>query len=48
MRNLELKARDADPARSLERALAIGAEDRGEIAQRDTYFARVRGRLKLR
>jgi homotetrameric cytidine deaminase len=48
MRNLELKARDADPRRSLERAVAIGAEDRGEIAQRDTYFARVRGRLKLR
>jgi homotetrameric cytidine deaminase len=48
MRNLELKARDADPRRSLERALAIGAEDRGEIAQRDTYFAHARGRLKLR
>ena len=39
-RNLELKARDPDPARSLERALALGAEDRGEIVQRDTYFAR--------
>jgi homotetrameric cytidine deaminase len=47
-RNLELKARDPDPARSLERALALGAEDRGEIAQRDTYFGRVGGRLKLR
>jgi homotetrameric cytidine deaminase len=47
-RNLELKARDPDPARSLERALALGAEDRGEIAQRDTYFARATGRLKLR
>jgi homotetrameric cytidine deaminase len=47
-RNLEIKARDADPARSLELALALGAEDRGEIAQRDTYFAGARGRLKLR
>jgi homotetrameric cytidine deaminase len=48
LRNLELKARDADPPRSLERALALGAEDRGELEQRDTYFARARGRLKLR
>lgn len=48
LRNLELKARDADPPRSLERALALGAEDRGEIEQRDIYFARARGRLKLR
>ena len=48
MRNVELKARDRDPARSLERALALGAEDKGEIRQRDTYFARARGRLKLR
>jgi homotetrameric cytidine deaminase len=47
-RNLELKARDPDPGRSLERALALGAEDRGEIVQRDTYFGRVGGRLKLR
>jgi homotetrameric cytidine deaminase len=47
-RNIELKARDAQPARTLERALALGAEDRGEIAQRDTYFAGARGRLKLR
>jgi homotetrameric cytidine deaminase len=48
MRNVELKARDPDPARSLERALALGAEDKGEILQRDTYFARAHGRLKLR
>jgi homotetrameric cytidine deaminase len=48
MRNVELKARDPDPARSLERALALGADDRGEITQRDTYFAAARGRLKLR
>jgi homotetrameric cytidine deaminase len=47
-RNLEIKGRDADPLRSLERALALGAEDRGEIVQRDTYFGRVGGRLKLR
>jgi homotetrameric cytidine deaminase len=48
MRNVELKARDPDPARSLERALALGADDRGEILQRDTYFEAARGRLKLR
>jgi homotetrameric cytidine deaminase len=48
MRNVELKARDPDPARTLERALALGADDRGEIAQRDTYFHGARGRLKLR
>lgn len=47
-RNVELKARDPDPARTLELALALGAEDQGEIAQRDTYFAGARGRLKLR
>jgi homotetrameric cytidine deaminase len=48
MHNVELKARDPDPARSLERALALRAEDKGEIVQRDTYFAGARGRLKLR
>ena len=48
MRNVELKARDSDPARSLERALALGAEDKGEIRQRDTYFSAPHGRLKLR
>src|SRR5690349_1595115 len=47
-RNVELKARDPDPARSLERCVALGAEDRGELRQRDTYFAARRGRLKLR
>ena len=47
-RNIEFKARDPHPARTLELALALGAEDRGEIAQTDTYFARARGRLKLR
>ena len=47
-RNVELKARDPHPERSLERARALGAEDRGELRQRDTYFAAGRGRLKLR
>jgi homotetrameric cytidine deaminase len=47
-RNIEVKARDADPGRTLELALGLGAHDRGEISQRDTYFARARGRLKLR
>jgi homotetrameric cytidine deaminase len=47
-RNIEFKARDPQPARTLELALGLGAEDRGEIAQTDTYFARARGRLKLR
>jgi homotetrameric cytidine deaminase len=47
-RNLEIKARDADPARTLQAALDLGAEDRGELTQRDTYFAGARGRLKLR
>jgi homotetrameric cytidine deaminase len=48
MRNVELKARDPDPARTLALALEAGAEDRGEIAQRDTYFEGAHGRLKLR
>jgi len=47
-RNVELKAHDPDPARTLERALAAGAEDRGLVRQRDTYFAVANGRLKLR
>jgi homotetrameric cytidine deaminase len=47
-RNIEIKARDRDPERTLELALAFGATDNGEILQRDTYFARARGRLKLR
>jgi homotetrameric cytidine deaminase len=48
MRNVERKARDPEPARSLERALALGAEDRGVIVQRDTYFHVRAGRLKRR
>jgi homotetrameric cytidine deaminase len=47
-RNIEIKARVRDPGRTLELALGLGAEDRGEISQRDTYFTRARGRLKLR
>jgi homotetrameric cytidine deaminase len=47
-RNLEIKARDADPRRTLELALEAGADDHGEIAQRDTYFGHASGRLKLR
>jgi homotetrameric cytidine deaminase len=47
-RNLEIKARDPDPGRTLELALGLGSEDRGELVQRDTYFEGARGRLKLR
>jgi homotetrameric cytidine deaminase len=48
MRNVELKSRDPDPARTLELALKLGAVDEGEIAQRDTYFGGARARVKLR
>ena len=47
-RNIELKAFDPDPARSLQVALGLGARDRGVIRQRDTYFRVASGRLKLR
>ena len=47
-RNIEIKARDRDPARTLELALQLGAADEGDLQQRDTYFDRARGRLKLR
>jgi homotetrameric cytidine deaminase len=47
-RNIEIKARDRDPQRTLELALGLGASDEGVIGQRDTYFTRARGRLKLR
>jgi len=47
-RNVELKAVDPDPEETLRRALAAGAEDRGLLRQRDTYFAVSGGRLKLR
>lgn len=47
-RNVELKARDVAPERSLEVCEALGAEDHGAIWQRDTYFNVARGGLKLR
>ena len=47
-RNIEIKARDRDPARTLELALGLGAADEGDLQQRDTYFEGARGRLKLR
>ncbi len=47
-RNIELKARDPTPGRSLELCLSIAAEDRGQLLQRDTYFEVARGGLKLR
>lgn len=47
-RNLELKARDRDPSRSLAVCRDLGTEDEGTLMQRDTYFAVPQGRLKLR
>lgn len=48
-RNLELKAVDPVPERTLAAALALpGVEDAGVLHQRDTYFHAVQGRLKLR
>lgn len=47
-RNVELKARDPDPAATLAAALAHGASDEGYLHQRDTYFGAGEGRLKLR
>ena len=47
-RNVELKAMDPDPARSLAVCRELGAEDKGVLRQRDTYFRVRRGRLKLR
>ena len=47
-RNVELKARDQDPERTLRAALTHGAQDQGVLRQRDTYFAAREGRLKLR
>jgi len=47
-RNVELKATDPEPERSLAICLGLGAEDRGVIVQRDTYFRVAEGRLKLR
>jgi len=47
-RNVELKARDADPERSAAVCRELGAEESGVLVQRDTYFRVPRGRLKLR
>jgi len=46
--NVELKARDPNPRRSLSRCREIGAEDGGVLIQHDTYFRAVAARLKLR
>jgi homotetrameric cytidine deaminase len=48
MRNVEFKARDADPAGTLAAAVAAGATDEGVLHQVDTYFNVPSGRLKLR
>ena len=47
-RNIELKASDPDPERSLAVVLGLGARDRGLLRQRDTYYRVTTGRLKLR
>lgn len=47
-RNVELKARDRNPARSVAVCETLGADDHGELIQRDTYFIVTTGRLKLR
>lgn len=47
-RNVELKATDPSPQRSLECCISLGAEDHGELEQRDTYFNVHHGGLKLR
>jgi predicted adenylyl cyclase CyaB len=47
-RNVELKARDPSPERSVAVCESLGAEARGLLRQRDTYFHVSQGRLKLR
>jgi homotetrameric cytidine deaminase len=47
-RNVELKATDPDPERSLAVVQELGATDEGVLVQRDTYFRVPEGRLKLR
>lgn len=47
-RNVEIKARDVVPERTLEACRKLGAVDCGLLWQRDTYFNASLGRLKLR
>jgi predicted adenylyl cyclase CyaB len=47
-RNIELKAIDAEPGRSMSVCQEIGADDHGIIWQRDTYFHVNHGGLKMR
>lgn len=47
-RNIELKARCADLDGARHIAETLGAEARGTLQQRDTYFQVPQGRLKLR
>lgn len=47
-RNVEIKARDVAPERTLEACRKLGAVDCGLLWQRDTYFNASLGRLKLR
>ena len=47
-RNLELKAIDPDPERSLKVCEDLGADPKGVLWQRDVYFNVPQGRLKLR
>lgn len=47
-RNVELKARYADLEHARRIAETLGAEPRGMLQQRDTYFPVPQGRLKLR
>jgi adenylate cyclase class IV len=46
--NLELKARDRAPERSLRICEGLGAVNEGTLTQLDTYFVVPHGRLKLR
>jgi adenylate cyclase, class 2 len=47
-RNIELKAKDRHPERSLEVCQSLDVEAKGILSQRDTYFGARSGRLKLR
>lgn len=47
-RNLELKARLADPSQGERSAVSLGARSGGLLVQVDTYFNAPSGRLKLR